>query len=477
MFVFNDCTRDSRVLREAGTLAASGHDVTIYALPRDPSSTHVEVEERDGFRIERVPPPRGWRRPWAWFWHPYRTWGWVLRWSAFRIRRGIVTPPKGWLQIPVILVGLVVWAPWAVIRTIGHVVGRKVLHHTGPGSVDFLSRWRFVISGWGEVVADRAAGADVFHGHDLTAMPAASRSRRRRGGRLVYDSHEIILESGSYARRPAWLRAYLRRSERAFVAEADSMVTVNDALAEELTVRYAPRRIIVVHNCPARWGPPAERPDLLREATGIPADAPIALYHGGFSAHRGIEELAAAMLEPTAAGVHAVALGYGSLRTALGEMAADPRYDGRFHVLDAVPPDALPEWVASADVGVMPIQASTLNHRLSTPNKLFECLAAGTPVVVSDFPDMRRIVLGDPDGPLGATCDPTSPASIADAIREVLGRDPAATADLRARCLRAAHDRWSWEAESARLVALYADLTGEDGHEQVSAVAVDTPSA
>jgi len=152
-------------------------------------------------------------------------------------------------------------------------------------------------------------------------------------------------------------------------------------------------------------------------------------------------------------------------------MADDPRYEGRFHVLDAVPPDALPEWVASADVGVMPIQASTLNHRLSTPNKLFECLAAGTPVVVSDFPDMRRIVLEDPEGPLGATCDPTSPASVAAAIRDVLDHDPADTADLRARCLRAAHDRWSWEAESARLVALYADLAGGDGREPVSAVA------
>jgi glycosyltransferase involved in cell wall biosynthesis len=133
--------------------------------------------------------------------------------------------------------------------------------------------------------------------------------------------------------------------------------------------------------------------------------------------------------------------------------------------------------VASADVGVMPIQASTLNHRLSTPNKLFECLAAGTPVVVSDFPDMRRIVLGDPDGPLGGTCDPTSPASVAAAIRDVLDHDPAQTADLRARCLRAAHDRWSWEAESARLVALYADLTDGDGRELATAVATDASAA
>jgi glycosyltransferase involved in cell wall biosynthesis len=116
-------------------------------------------------------------------------------------------------------------------------------------------------------------------------------------------------------------------------------------------------------------------------------------------------------------------------------------------------------WVAGADVDVMAIQPSTLNYRLSTPNKLFECLGAGVPVVTSDFAAMRGIVMGDPDGPLGAVCDPGDPASIAAAIRWVLDQPPMERLALRARCLRAAHERWNWETESARLVALYAELS------------------
>jgi glycosyltransferase involved in cell wall biosynthesis len=107
---------------------------------------------------------------------------------------------------------------------------------------------------------------------------------------------------------------------------------------------------------------------------------------------------------------------------------------------------------------VIPVQRSTLNHWLGSPNKLWEALAAGVPVVVSDFPEMRRVVLGDAGLPLGGTCDPTSPASIAHAIRTVTGRPGAERDDLRARCLQAAHERWNWETEATALLALYEDV-------------------
>ena len=108
----------------------------------------------------------------------------------------------------------------------------------------------------------------------------------------------------------------------------------------------------------------------------------------------------------------------------------------------------------------MPIQPWPPNHVLSTPNKLFESLAAGVPVVSSDFPARRRILMDDPDGPLGAVCDPTDPDAIATAIRSIIELGPAARAELGRRCLRAARDRWNWETESARLVKLYASLDG-----------------
>jgi glycosyltransferase involved in cell wall biosynthesis len=253
-------------------------------------------------------------------------------------------------------------------------------------------------------------------------------------------------------------------------------VTVNRSLGEILGARFGIRRVVVVYNTPARWEAPAERPNLLREATGLPADAPIALYHGAFFLHRGLEELAAALLEPGMEHVHAVYLGYGSREEWLREIAKDPRYGGRIHVVEAVPPAVLPLWVASADVGVMPIQASTLNHRLSSPNKLFESLATGLPVVVSDFIEMRRIVLDDPDGPLGAVCDPADPASVGAAIRSILDLSPDARDGLRARCLRASHERWNWETESARLVALYDSLALEAAGSGTGESAVGRPS-
>ena len=106
---------------------------------------------------------------------------------------------------------------------------------------------------------------------------------------------------------------------------------------------------------------------------------------------------------------HLAILGFGSIRDELEAMAAEPRFGGRVHVLPAVPPDDVVDWVGSADVDVIALERSTLNHWLCTPNKLWESLTAGTPVVVSDFPVMRRIVMDDPAGALGTVCDPVDP--------------------------------------------------------------------
>ena len=117
----------------------------------------------------------------------------------------------------------------------------------------------------------------------------------------------------------------------------------------------------------------------------------------------------------------------------------------------------------------MALPPATRNLVLSTPNKLFECLAAGTPPVVSNLPLMRRIVMDDPLGPLGAVCDPDNTRSVAVALAGVLSLDDAAKAALRARCLRAAHDRWNWETEVANLVTAYANLHGRAAGSPASA--------
>jgi glycosyltransferase involved in cell wall biosynthesis len=187
------------------------------------------------------------------------------------------------------------------------------------------------------------------------------------------------------------------------------------------------------------------------------------LYHGAFVRHRGLEELAEAMLAPGLERAHLVFLGFGRERDVVDRLARDARFDGRVHVVDAVPPSALLDMIVGADVDAVPLQKSSMNHWLCTPNKLWESLTAGVPVVVSDFPAMRRIVLDDPDGPLGEVCEPADPGSIGAAIRAILSLDPEERAALRERCHQSALTRWNWETESVGLLALYQELPAEQG--------------
>lgn len=402
MALYGDITHDSRVIREAATLCRAGHSVTVYCL----SGT----------------PPEG---------APFRT---------------IVHAPQGSSFLPD---GS---SPFLVQR------------RSSP-LARLSSRLRWVIGyarnirAWGRWAVATAGEVDVWHAHDLTGLMAVGRAVRR-PCRLVYDSHEIFLEAGTAARLPKPLRSLLGLVEKRLARRAVALVTVNEAIADILQQRLLPRRIVVIRNCPPRWDPPMPRPDLIRVAAGISADSRIALYHGDFSAHRGLEELAAAIMQPGLERLHAVYLGHGSQSALLERLAQDPRYGGRLHVLPAVAPDDLLSWVASADVGIVLIQASTRNHRLATPNKLFEGLAAGLPVVASNFLGMRDVVLNDPLGPLGAVCQPDSVDDVAQAIRSIAELPADRLEALRARCLQAAHDRWNWETESVGLVDLYARMSG-----------------
>jgi len=250
----------------------------------------------------------------------------------------------------------------------------------------------------------------------------------------------------------------LQAYERRLTQRAEALVTVNEGYLEILERRLRPKRSIIVRNCPPRWQPTRGRASPLRALPLLTEATPLMLYHGIFGAGRGVEQMAQALLCEGLESTHAVALGFGD-RTQLDEWAAQSRFGGRLHVVEAVPPHELIEWVSGADVDVVALQQTTLNHYLCTPNKLWESIAAGVPVIVSDFPVMRKIVMEDPDGPLGAVCDPADVASIADAARSILTMSPEERADLRSRCRKAATERWNWETESSRLVELYRDFT------------------
>lgn len=400
MALYADVTHDSRVLREAETLCRAGHTVTIYCLAgTPPPDSPFRVVARVPDRSSILPDGSS----------PFLS---TARLSSNKRLANRIRWILGYMR------NIRAWGRWAV-------------------------------AGAGEI--------DVWHAHDLTGLIAVG-PLVRRPARFVYDSHEIFLETGSAARLPAPLRRILSTYEGLMARRAFALMTVNEGYAEFLGERLRPKRTVIVRNCPPRWTPPTPPSSRLRDAAKVPALNPLVLYHGVFARSRGIEQLADAILEPGLESTHVALLGFGPNRQEFELRARDPRYRGRLHLLEAVLPGELLEWVAGADAAVSLLQPTRRDHALSTPNKLWESLAAGVPVVGSDFSVIRRIVLDDPEGSLGAVCDPTDPASIAAAIRAVVGRPPDERAAVRARCLRVAHERWNWERESIALVGLYAAL-------------------
>jgi glycosyltransferase involved in cell wall biosynthesis len=420
MFVANSMVSDRRVIREAATVAAAGFAVTVHAIAQRREKLPTTEQHPDGFTIVRH-------------------------------RMGLIPPVLPIRPRPLALLLHPFWCALAITVAVARKVRLPL-----AGAALLAVRW----TAWATLAARAAGSAQILHAHDLSgALPALATLRTNPGAVLLYDSHEVFLESGRWAKSPTFLRRILAdRFEQPALRRAAALIAVNPQVIEELAKRYEiPERQVVTYNCPPAWNP-EPRGTELRAAIGVGADAQVILYHGGFSAHRGLEELLVAIRDPRLTAAHLVFLGYGPLEATLRAAAAEPALAGRVHVLKAVAPEVLDRWVSGADVGMCTVLPSTLNHCISTPNKLFESIGAGVPVVGSDFATMRDILLGDPDGPLGAVCDPTSAQAVATAIHSILSMSPADRAALRARCIRAAATRWNWEAQASRLTELYRSL-------------------
>jgi glycosyltransferase involved in cell wall biosynthesis len=297
----------------------------------------------------------------------------------------------------------------------------------------------------------------VIHAHDTETVEMAAGVAQELRVPFVVDAHELWLERVRRDRSPLYARLarrYFARVERRLLPRAAATITVSDPIAEHLRRRYDLASVLVLPNYPLPAEPPSP-PLQLRDlpgAGGVPADAPIVLFIGNATEGRGVDSLVEAMKQVPEA--HLVLLGAGDQEPSVRALARRHHVSRRVHVTPRVPTEQVVAYAASATVGVATIPPASLSYRYSLPNKLFQSMQAGLPVVASNFPQVRRVV---EESRAGTTVDPEDADAIAAAIRGYLD-DPDRAAAEGARGMAAVRDRFNWRSVAPALVDLYRSL-------------------
>jgi glycosyltransferase involved in cell wall biosynthesis len=296
-----------------------------------------------------------------------------------------------------------------------------------------------LISGFTIARAAARLRPEVVHAHDVAMLPSGWLAARLARALLVYDTHEF---ARGVAYRTRAFALLVRVVERLFVPRADAVITVSDGIAARLRQIYRLRRPPVVVRNTADAAGSTDGPGL-RAEIGVDSSTPLVLHQGAPARDRGCFTLARAV--DRLDGVHLVFLGEGQPEFMAQLRSAS---NGRVHFVPTRPPEQLLAATAEADVGVTLLEDVCENHRLALPNKVFEYVAAGIPVVASDLPELRSLVDGYG---IGVLVDPADPESVAAGIT-------AALAEPRADAIAAAGRDLNWENEQRALLDLYAEL-------------------
>lgn len=397
MVVNNGMVNDARVLKSAHTLTRAGADVVVLGV----ASPGRERQEAwaGGVRFVRLPfvPARG------------------------------VTPA---------------YVRWALARRLGRLA--KAAHWRRS-----LPVTRYYARAFAPEL--RRLAPDVVHVHDVHLLACVHEAFGGSPGRpaVIYDAHEYVASlavSGARTQRVVDGWASL---ERDHVGLADRVITVSPAIADRIREDSGlASRPAVVYNAPLVWPTPRTSRDLRAEA-GVGPDQTLVVYSGALSAARGVDTVVRALPDLPSVVLAVVAVPHPHpMAPALTSLARTLGVGQRLRFVPPVPSHEVPAYLGGADVGVSPIVGDSVSYDLALPNKLFEFVHAGLPIVTSDLAAMGEFVRAHG---LGEVFRQGDARSCADAIRRVLATPPAPASPALRR-------EYSWQGQEAVLVEVYRGL-------------------
>lgn len=328
----------------------------------------------------------------------------------------------------------------------------KILAHSY-----FCYEYNFMIA---EVVKSNTP-YDIIWANDLPTLNAGAQIAKRLNAKLVYDSHEIFVETlnqffikGSnpvknfiFDRLLKIMCKHGRKIEAQLLSSkahpnVDLMFTVNESLKNYFRENYGYQNIEVLMNLP--YSEEVKKEDYFdfRKSFGWSTDSVVVLYQGALNRGRGLELLLdAALLLPDEYKI--VVLGNGLLKNQLILQVQKLNLQTTVAFMEAVPLDALPKHTVAADLGINLLETFNLSKKLASPNKLFEYIHAEIPVVASNTIENKKVF---DQFQIGSLCE-NKATDIAEKIQLV-----AAQKTTFVNALREAKKKYSWEMQEENLL-------------------------
>lgn len=257
--------------------------------------------------------------------------------------------------------------------------------------------------------------ADVLLANDLDTLYANHWARKfKRKCRLIYDSHEYYTGVPELINRPK-VQRFWERIEKITVPKVDEMYTVNESIAVLYRQKYQ-RDVKVVRNISD-----FERIKTLktRSELGLPTAKKLVIIQGaGINIDRGAEEVVEAITKVENAVL--IFVGNGDVLPLLKEKVKNEKLEDKVLFFGKRTYQELMNFTQLADVGISMDKDTNVNYRFSLPNKIFDYIHAGIPLLVSDLTEVRKIVEGHE---VGLVCPTHNPTDIAHFLKLILFND------------------------------------------------------